>query len=575
MGSQPAKNTTSPPGRLTARLVRYERPLLFVLLSLLLLVLLQGSRTGLGRTLFVVHLGVFLLWQPFIASERRLSPLAMVALPIGILAAAWFLTPWLLVGWLMLLGGVIGGKVLVFGGQGTRLAHLVALGMVVVALLMLAVPAAYSPITLPGEIILLGRWLMLGGLLAILLMPYDPEPEAATAVVDFIYSVFMFLILAVLVLGTLAAMQLFASGYVEALLQATLGFGLVLLLLGWSWNPLGGLSGIGSVVSRYTLSLGVPVEQWLETLARIAEQEQEPATFLHAACEAMVRHLRWIVGVRWSTASDEGSFGRLAGPEARLQHGELTLAVHTRTTMSPSMIWHVNLLARLLAEFHADKRRAQQLKRLSYMEAVHETGARLTHDIKNLLQSLNTLCAAVEIERNGSSPEYQALLRRQLPAIAARLQETLEKMRVPTLPAKAELVAAGRWWENACRHFGQPWIEFDSEDVGDLQLPAEVFDGVLDNVVRNVAEKRLLESDRVLRVRLERGSAGACLNLCDDGRAFPAAVVAGLFQGPVASESGLGIGLFQAARQAEQAGYRLALAENRDGRVCLSLQPSG
>lgn len=568
----PAISTTS---RLAAGLTRYERPLLFVLLSLLLLVMLQGSRSGLGRTLFVAHLGVFLLWQPFIAGERRLSPQAMIALPMGIMAAAWFLSPWLLVGWLMLLGGIMGGKVMVFRSSSTRLAHLVALGMVVVALLILAVPAAYAAITLPAEIIVLGRWLMLGGLLAILLMPYDPESEATAAVVDFIYSAFVLLILAVLVLGTLAAMEIFSSGYVEALLQATLSLGFVLLVLGWSWNPGGSLGGLGSLVSRYTLSLGVPVEQWLATLATLAAKEQDPAAFLRTACQEMVGNLRWIVGVRWSTARDEGHFGTQSGPENLFRHGELTLIVYARAGMSPSMVWHVNLLAQLLAEFHADKQRAQQLKRLSYMEAVHETGARLTHDIKNLLQSLKTLCAAMATDETEVSPEYHALLRRQLPVIATRLQETLEKMRSPAAPEKVTMVTAVEWWQAVCRrHVAQPWIEFSPGDAGDARLPAEVFDGVLENVVRNAADKRLLESGMVLRVSMEQESAGVNLRLCDDGQAFPSGVVAGLFQGPVMSENGLGIGLFQAARLAEQAGYRLALVSNRPGQVCLQLQPS-
>jgi len=44
-----------------------------------------------------------------------------------------------------------------------------------------------------------------------------------------------------------------------------------------------------------------------------------------------------------------------------------------------------------------------------------------------------------------------------------------------------------------------------------------------------------------------------------------------LMRGPVASRGGLGIGLYQAARQAEAAGYALALETNRDGNVCFVL----
>ena len=40
-------------------------------------------------------------------------------------------------------------------------------------------------------------------------------------------------------------------------------------------------------------------------------------------------------------------------------------------------------------------------------------------------------------------------------------------------------------------------------------------------------------------------------------------------------ESGLGIGLYQAAKHAEQAGYRLMLTGNDEGSVCFELRKSG
>jgi hypothetical protein len=40
----------------------------------------------------------------------------------------------------------------------------------------------------------------------------------------------------------------------------------------------------------------------------------------------------------------------------------------------------------------------------------------------------------------------------------------------------------------------------------------------------------------------------------------------------VASSRGLGIGLYQAARQADAAGYRLTLEKNGDGEVCFALR---
>jgi hypothetical protein len=61
------------------------------------------------------------------------------------------------------------------------------------------------------------------------------------------------------------------------------------------------------------------------------------------------------------------------------------------------------------------------------------------------------------------------------------------------------------------------------------------------------------------------------LRVCDTGSPVPPQVVAGLLRGPVASASGLGIGLYQAARQAEASGFRLVLERNEPGEVCFAL----
>ena len=52
-------------------------------------------------------------------------------------------------------------------------------------------------------------------------------------------------------------------------------------------------------------------------------------------------------------------------------------------------------------------------------------------------------------------------------------------------------------------------------------------------------------------------------------------IAGSLLLAPVRSRTGLGIGLYQAARHAEKSGYALTLAENRDGAVCFALAPAG
>jgi len=92
------------------------------------------------------------------------------------------------------------------------------------------------------------------------------------------------------------------------------------------------------------------------------------------------------------------------------------------------------------------KLREEQLRQASYVQAVHETGARMTHDIKNLLQSLNVLCAVAARDHNRDSAELQALIRRQLPVITRRLSETLAKLQRPNAAGET-YVPVQTWWD--------------------------------------------------------------------------------------------------------------------------------
>jgi len=57
----------------------------------------------------------------------------------------------------------------------------------------------------------------------------------------------------------------------------------------------------------------------------------------------------------------------------------------------------------------------------------------------------------------------------------------------------------------------------------------------------------------------------------DTGRAIDEKITALLFKEPLKSDNGLGIGLLQAAKQAESIGYTLRLNENLTGNVCFEL----
>jgi C4-dicarboxylate-specific signal transduction histidine kinase len=74
-------------------------------------------------------------------------------------------------------------------------------------------------------------------------------------------------------------------------------------------------------------------------------------------------------------------------------------------------------------------------------------------------------------------------------------------------------------------------------------------------------------------VRLSCNRQGCVLTVCDNGDPLPQDLTRQLFEAPVASNSGLGVGLYQAARFAREQGYVLRLASNERGRVCFALAP--
>jgi signal transduction histidine kinase len=214
--------------------------------------------------------------------------------------------------------------------------------------------------------------------------------------------------------------------------------------------------------------------------------------------------------------------------------------------------------------------REEKLRQASYLQAVHETGARTTHDIKNLLQSLNVLCSVAVRDDGRDAAQLQALVRRQLPVVAERLAQTLERLQRPQ-PADALHVPARAWWDSLARQYQEEGVELEAVQLpAEARVPGALFDSVSDNLIRNALGKRAAQGALRVRVSLQAGER-LVLRVCDTGEAIPAAVAAGLLRAPVDSDVGLGIGLYQAARQAAAAGFELRLEANVDGNVCFAL----
>ena len=547
---------------------RHWRLLFVAMLVLLHITAMRGVEDVWARALMLAHFGCFILWQPFMRGEQSLTALQSAAIALSCVLALFFWNWWLMLLWLCVLAGVVGGKVFLFQERWQRYFHLTVLLYLVALLLIWVFPKLLPGFSQTQELEQFTQYVLPLLFLVLLAMPAKADTGETPHVVDFFYSAFLFMIIALLVLGSFAFMTLGKVNYPVALTYSLLLIAAILLLLGLTWNPRAGFAGLGMLFSRYLLSVGLPFEQWLYFLAELSHSEAQPEKFLRLACAGLGK-LPWVSGGAWRSSVYSGEFGQPSKNTVEYADRELQLQVYSRYSLSPALNWHFHLLGQLLGEFYIAKLREQKLQQQSYLQAVHETGARMTHDVKNLLQSLNGLCAAAEQENRGAD-EFQALMRRQLPVITQRLQQTLDKLRKPENDTGSS-VQARKWWHELQRSYANQNIEFGDGEIADQSLlPRELFESAADNLIQNALGKRRLQGDFAIRVDFACGDT-ARLEVSDAGRAVAAPTAAELLRGPVPSESGFGIGLYQVARQAEALGYSLVLAHNAEGRVSFVL----
>lgn len=568
-------------GRLGNFLRESQHWALLGLLIVLHLTLMAGGTSVIGLMCWFVDVGFFILWQPFIRTERKLDYGNLLLVVIALAIGAWMFGWWLLIVWVTLLASLLGGRVMLIGHRPTRVFYLMAFAYLVGAVLIWLVPKIVPDASLLG--LSLERpfaWVAPLLFVGMVLLPRPQESGwSRRGVFDFFYGVFIFLLISVLVLGSLAFMLLERSLYFEALSRTVISMALLLLVVAWAWNPRPGFSGVGVFFSQYLLTIGLPFDTWLRQLMECAERDDESDSFLKDVGEQLLLDLPWVVGGKWSPAdgmeAGEGEFGRRSPYPQEFLHRPLLLTIYARHPLSPVLVWHLQLLTRLACEYYLAKWRAKALQQMSYLRAVHETGARVTHDVKNLLQSLDNLCYLMETAGDDDALRLQQLVRRQLPQIGQRLRLTLGKLQPPLRVEAAgdvqgEEAAAKDWWEALQQRFPHPRVRYApvTFDSG-ARLPVGVFDSVADNLLHNALIK--LQNEDGIRVDVSISPEADRLKVSDSGTVLAEDLVARLFRAPVASENGFGIGLFNAASQADALGYSLRIVSNAQGNVCFEL----
>jgi len=546
-------------------------------LGLMLLALHASLAWGItewwSRAFLLAHFGVFLLWQPVWRGDNNVeSRYAFLVVIVGFLLAAWN-NWWLMAIWLAVLFGLIGGSVPGITERRQRLVSMFAALYLLSMLLMWVVPHLLAGQIFEDAQVLLVHYGLPLTAIAILLVRVESTRTGAPIAVDLFYSVILFLLVSALVLGSIVVKQVSHGNYPLALAQTLFAIALLLIALSWLWNPHSGFAGLGHLVSRYLMSLGLPFEQWVQRLAEFAEQETQPQRFLTLSLEHMLT-LPWVAGLEWEARLGKGEFGVKSGYSAEFWFQDLRLKIYTHWSLSPAVLLHLKLLTQMVGHFYDAKRREQVQRQSAYTQAIYETGARLTHDVKNLLQSLRSLCAAVETSSADQAQALQNLMQKQLPLITQRLNVTLDKLRSPQ-EADVTQVDATVWWEGLIQRYNGRNIQFQVDGPAkDVRLPSELFDSVADNLIENAFNKGAGGVSVQVRVTFS-AARGGTLAVCDNGAALAKGTADQLFEAPVTSQTGLGVGLYHSSRQAAQLGYKLALAANEPGVVCFVLTREG
>jgi len=558
-------------------LLQQQWELGFMLLSLHAVVV-WGFNTPFQKALIICHYGFFLLWQPVWRTKEKISLQALALFLAAGIVMILFLNWWLLAFWLSILFALLGGRIFTTQAKSARIGYLLAAGYLIAVLLVWIVPKLFigsreynaSTFDVPKFLV---EYLLALLPLSILFTRVAKEERGHPPVLDFFYTLLLLFLAVILVLGSFAIQASSNTNYVEVILKVVFSSAVTLVAISWLWDPRAGFAGIGQILSRYLLSIGLPFEVWVKNIAELADKESSAKSFITAAI-GEVTVLPWVSGVAWRAEESNGESGIQTKHYATFSFHDFTLSIYTRWPLTPAITIHLRLLSQILGEFYEAKRREETLSQNIYMQAVYETGSRLTHDIKNLVQSMSALCSAAEQTSDDDNERLVALIRRQLPLLNQRMARTLEKLEAPRVEKNRQRKLTS-WWKQIKQHHAQSNIAFIAKEIPSLDIDPDFLDSIVDNLLQNAIEKR--KSDRDIQITaILSPSDEYLIEVYDTGKAMPHTTAAQLFKKQVSSENGLGIGLYHAGKQALQAGYQLCLVENRDGavRFRLSREPA-
>jgi signal transduction histidine kinase len=387
--------------------------------------------------------------------------------------------------------------------------------------------------------------------------------------VDFIRGFLIVILTLFLCMGSVLVTFTANIPYIQSLASTIIIAAMFLLVTALLWSPRGGFSGLAQLWEQYLLNIGGPFEQWISQLSSLeANNSQDPDYFLSTSIKYLhERH--WICGVNSKTGKTESLVGERSRHMVTVNNDKVELTLYAFSPLGPALLLHSKLLLSVLMFYYKAKIQERQLTKQAHLHAIYETGSKLTHDVKNILQSTKTLTQAVLNDNNRSSEAYE-ILKKQLPLLAERLQLTLDKLSAPSMES-SEMISLKSWWHQFQSKYAGRDIDFSESIHTDSLIPLEVFNTVTENLLDNARSKKLVQPGLSISVVLQADNHGVNLRVFDSGAPVPEETRSQLFNEIIYSESGFGIGLYQSSQLAKRAGYELQLESNNVGNVCFCL----
>lgn len=547
------------------RFSNYEHQLLGLMLFSLLMAIFIGSDNTLSYSFLITHFGLFLLWQPILKQEQSFSWPNLALLTVFVLTFIIWFNLWISMFWMLLLLSLLTGRIFARGIG--RAAYGLAVVVLFLELVLIINPTLFGLTGLSKTLKVITELVLLS---LPLLLIFIPSRKIQPSHIDFIRGFSIITLTLFLCMGSVLTTFASKTPYLQSLVITILIFSVFLFATAILWRPRAGFSGFAQLWEKYLLNIGGPFEEWLSRLAAIETNTSiKPEQFLQTSIQHLIGR-PWICGIYWHENNQEKFSGKKSAHFTVFSDDKLNIKLYAYSPIGPALLLHTKLLLGVLNFYYKAKLQEQQLIKQAHLRAIYETGSKLTHDVKNILQSTQTM-TQIMLDKDTRLEDVQIILQQQLPLLTQRLKTTIDKLSDPK-QEQSKISPISNWWNQLKVRYNRRNIDFIEKLEYDIDIPTDIYDSIIENLLDNARHKRILEPDIEIIVRLDCRDNHVRLTVLDTGKAIAEQIAAIIFTTPLDSEDGFGIGLYQCQEQAKRHNIELELYENTDGHVCFKLE---